>query len=80
MNAHTKIRQGMRQREVDMLSYLRRNQVSYLGLFNIAEHNALDRLERGGMVSYEKKRGQLTGFYKVRKGARPVTPAVRRKS
>lgn len=71
MKANKMIRKAMRKNEVSLLAYLRRERVTYISLWSIAWHNALDRLEKAGRVKFHN------GVYVVRKGAGPVTPAVR---
>jgi len=71
MHAYKQIRKAMRKNEVSLLAYLRRERVTYISLWSIAWHNALERLEKAGQVSIRK------GVYTVKKGAGPVTPAVR---
>lgn len=71
MNLHKRIRRAMRQNEVELLAHLRAYRVIGLTFFGRAWLNALDRLKKGGMVRFRD------GQYKVRKGGRPVTGAVR---
>jgi hypothetical protein len=72
------IRQSMRRNEVDLLAHLRRYCITHTSLFSMAWHNALDRLEAGGMVRFVKSKGAYTGRYLPRPGAGPVTAPVRK--
>jgi hypothetical protein len=76
ITAHEKIQRAMRQNEVDLLFHIRTTRVSYLDLFSMAWHNALNRLEKAGMVRFSRKNRQ----YVARFGARPVTPVVRKRT
>lgn len=75
LNAYKRIRRGMRENEVSLLAHLRTYHACGWSVgtsfFGRAWHNALDRLQTGGMVRYQY------GRYYVPKGARPVTAAVR---
>ena len=74
MSAYTKIRKAMRANEVSLLAHMRREGgLEYLSLMGMAWMGAFHRLQDAGMIVYRKR-----GFrYQVRKGARPVTAAVR---
>ena len=71
MKAYEKIRRGMRLNEVSLLRHLRRHRVTMTILLGRAWNKALDRLEDGGQVKYRN------GAYRPKKGARPVTPAIK---
>lgn len=70
-NTNTKIRRAMRRNEVELLAHLREYRVIGTTFFGRSWSRALDRLIEGGQVSYR------AGRYAPRKGARPVTGAVR---
>ena len=74
MSAYTKIRQAMRANEVGLLAHMRKQGgAEYASLFGRAYYHAFERLIDAGMIVIRKR-----GFrYQVRKGARPVTAAVR---
>lgn len=78
MNPYKRIRQSMRKNEVELLAYLRKNNIGTTTLFGMSWYRALDRLMAGGMVQFVRGRNRYrVGRYTVRKGAKPVTPAVR---
>lgn len=71
-NTYVKIRNAMRQNEVEVLAHLRQYQVIDTMFFGRSWVHALDRLEAAGRVNYAR-----TGYYKPRKGAQPVTGKAR---
>lgn len=73
MNTHKVIRQGMRRNELSLLAHLRANNVHSTFFFGRMWHKAMDRLQAGKMVKFNKR----TGYYTPVKGGRPVTAAVR---
>jgi len=73
MKANVRIKIAMRENEVSLLAHLRAHEVSGTTFFGRSWSRALDRLEKGGMVKWSRRRYR----YVVRKGGRPVTGAVR---
>jgi hypothetical protein len=80
MNTYSRIRQAMRQNELEVLAHLRKHHVSYTTFFGRAWAHALDRLQEAKKVVFRH------GRYWVVKGAGPVTgwqrerPKPKRKS
>ena len=73
MSAYATIRKAMRRNEVNLLAHMRQQGgLEYLSLLG-SWRGAFERLQDAGMIVYRKR-----GFrYQARKGARPVTAAVR---
>lgn len=76
------IKAAMRANEVSLLAHLRKHRVTHMMGFGMAWTNAMDRLLDGGMVTYVREytrqgRQAYGAHYVARKGARPVTAAVR---
>ena len=71
MTGYKQIRRSMRENEIALLSHLRQNRVTTVVMWGNGWHGALERLEKSGRVKFRN------GIYTVKKGAGPVTPAVR---
>ena len=69
MSAYEKIREAMRENEAELLQHIRTHRVFSITLFPLSWMRALDRLESGKMVYYNRRKG----CYEVRRYARPVT-------
>lgn len=79
-NAYKRIRQSMRQNEIEVLAYLRKNKVELGGAWNFGDawDSALRRLSMNRRVYLSRPHGAYNlRYYIARKGARPVTAAVR---
>jgi hypothetical protein len=70
LSGHRAIKAAMRRNEVEVLVHIRRNDGAFIWP-SVSWYNAMDRLESAGMVVYHNHR------YVAKKGARPVTGAVR---
>jgi hypothetical protein len=74
LKANIKIKQAMRKREKWVLDYFRKNPTAGTsGWFSIPTYNALDRLEKAGMIRYRRATRTRCGAHIVRKYARPVS-------
>ena len=70
-NLRAKIQKAMRQNEIEVLAHLRKYRVTHTTFLRKSWHNALDRLLAAAKVDWSG------GCLVPKKGAGPVTPAVR---
>lgn len=71
--ANLQIRQAMRENERYILNRFRKDPTATTFMFSIPLYNALERLEKAGMIRYRHMTRTRCGAHIVRKYARPVS-------